>query len=285
VCGLFGYTSFNAVRYFEDIAVKDETQEKNDAPDVLYILYKVVIVFDHHNNMVKVVTLGDASEVDDILKAMNRSNVREYDFCLSLGGSCAAAMQLRDRGLRLASMPFDWVRGRDNAQYVETVATMLNSSRTELRRCLWDLKSEALEEPTFERAIRRTLQQILDGTDLSISFEISRRSVNDSTAHAILSVIRELVANAIRHGHAKSIIIKGEHDGRRLKVSVIDDGIGFDLSSCFRSDEGHFGLDGIRNRIVRLGGEFTINSSSGHGTTAVIYLTPQKTTSHKAEQT
>ena len=43
VCGLFGYTSFNAVRYFEDIAVKDETQAKNDAPDVLYILYKVVI--------------------------------------------------------------------------------------------------------------------------------------------------------------------------------------------------------------------------------------------------
>ena len=80
VCGLFGYTSFNAVRYFEDIAVKDETQTKNDAPDVLYILYKVVIEFDHHNNMVKVVTIGDASEVDDILKAMNRSNVREYDF-------------------------------------------------------------------------------------------------------------------------------------------------------------------------------------------------------------
>ena len=36
VCGLFGYTSFNAVRYFEDIPVKDETQQKNDAPDLLY---------------------------------------------------------------------------------------------------------------------------------------------------------------------------------------------------------------------------------------------------------
>ena len=35
VCGLFGYTSFNAVRYFENIAVKDETQQKNDAPDML----------------------------------------------------------------------------------------------------------------------------------------------------------------------------------------------------------------------------------------------------------
>ncbi len=80
VCGLFGFTSFNAVRYFEDIAVKDETQEKNDAPDVLYILYKVVIVFDHHNNTVKVVTLGDANDIDNVLKAMNRGNVREYDF-------------------------------------------------------------------------------------------------------------------------------------------------------------------------------------------------------------
>ena len=80
ICGLFGYTSFNAVRYFENIAVKDETQEKNDAPDVLYILYKVVIVFDHHNSLLKIVTLGDATDIDDIYRAMNRANVQAYDF-------------------------------------------------------------------------------------------------------------------------------------------------------------------------------------------------------------
>ena len=80
LCGLFGYTSFNAVRYFEHIDVKDETQEKNDAPDMLYILYKEVIVFDHHNNMLRVVTLGDQADIDAVMKAMNRANVREYDF-------------------------------------------------------------------------------------------------------------------------------------------------------------------------------------------------------------
>ena len=82
-CGLFGYTSFNAVRYFEDIAVKDETQSKNDAPDVLYILYKVVIVFDHHNNMLKVVSLSDCSDdsdISDVLKAMNKASVQAYGF-------------------------------------------------------------------------------------------------------------------------------------------------------------------------------------------------------------
>ena len=94
VCGLFGYTSFNAVRYFENIAVKDETQEKNDAPDLLYILYKVVIVFDHHNNQLKVVTLKtpnnpeipeipdnpESPEIAEIIKAMNRASVQAYDF-------------------------------------------------------------------------------------------------------------------------------------------------------------------------------------------------------------
>jgi anthranilate synthase component 1 len=79
-CGLFGYTSFNAVRYFENIHVKDETLEKNDAPDVLYVLYKNVIVFDHHNNTIKVVSLGETEEIDQILKAMNKANVKAYDF-------------------------------------------------------------------------------------------------------------------------------------------------------------------------------------------------------------
>ena len=80
LCGLFGYTSFNAVRYFEDIDVKDETQAKNDAPDLLYILYKVVIVFDHFNNTLKVVSLDGEAKIDEVMKAMNKANVKAYDF-------------------------------------------------------------------------------------------------------------------------------------------------------------------------------------------------------------
>ncbi|MBP3779842.1 MAG: anthranilate synthase component I family protein [Prevotella sp.] len=87
VCGLYGYTSFNAVRYFEDIAVKDETLAKNDAPDMLYILYRIVIVFDHFNNQLTVVSLtpsdqpqnGEA-DLDNIMRAMNKANVKAYDF-------------------------------------------------------------------------------------------------------------------------------------------------------------------------------------------------------------
>lgn len=166
-----------------------------------------------------------------------------------------------------------------SAQHLETACTMLNSSRTELRRCLWDLRSDALEEPTFEKAIRRTLQQILnEDTALSLDLGLSRSAVSDTTAHTILSIIRELVANAILHGRAKSVWISGEIRNETLCIGVRDDGCGFDTSTRKDSEAGHFGLDGIRNRIERSGGRFEIRSTPGRGTEAAIELPTSKQT-------
>lgn len=80
VCGLYGYTSFNAVSYFEHIDVKDATADRNDAPDMMYLLYRDIIMFDHFNNRLTVITLGDDEEIDLILKAMNKDNTRSYGF-------------------------------------------------------------------------------------------------------------------------------------------------------------------------------------------------------------
>ena len=84
ICGLLGYTSFNMVRYFEDINVKDETQDKNDAPDMLYVMYKSIIEFNHHNNTLKIVNLNENQnengDIDAILKAINKANKQTYDF-------------------------------------------------------------------------------------------------------------------------------------------------------------------------------------------------------------
>lgn len=85
-CGLYGFTTFNAVRYFENIQVKDTTMEKNDAPDIYYIMYKDIIVFDHYNNTMELIALSDAegsageAELDALQKAINKANVKPYDF-------------------------------------------------------------------------------------------------------------------------------------------------------------------------------------------------------------
>jgi anthranilate synthase component I len=93
-CGLYGFTTFNAVRYFENIPVKDTTMAKNDAPDIYYIMYKDIIVFDHFNNTMELIALQESEErrvkseeshsslpeLDALLKAVNKANVKPYDF-------------------------------------------------------------------------------------------------------------------------------------------------------------------------------------------------------------
>lgn len=78
--GIFGFTSANAVRYFENIPVKDTTMERNDAPDILYILFKDIIVFDHFNNMIDFMTLGTEDELQGLLTSANKPNVKPYGF-------------------------------------------------------------------------------------------------------------------------------------------------------------------------------------------------------------
>ena len=82
-CGLYGYTSFNAVRYFENIAVKDETQQENDAPDLLYILYKDVVVFDHFRNELTIIEMlseGEEEDLDQLERDLNGRSYQTYDF-------------------------------------------------------------------------------------------------------------------------------------------------------------------------------------------------------------
>ena len=82
-CGLFGYTSFNAVRYFENINVKDETMSKNDAPDMIYILYKFVIVFDHFRNSLvinELLSKNEESRLEEIERIIRQPQLTTYDF-------------------------------------------------------------------------------------------------------------------------------------------------------------------------------------------------------------
>ena len=82
-CGLYGYTTFNTVRYFEKIQVKDSTDAKNDAPEILYILYKYLIVFnDYKSEMVLIEMLGEGepAHLSEVEKAIHNRNYTTYDF-------------------------------------------------------------------------------------------------------------------------------------------------------------------------------------------------------------
>ena len=149
----------------------------------------------------------------------------------------------------------------------------LKSCRNELRNCLWDLRNNALGADTMNEAIRQTLAPHCGGVSLSVRFNASRRRLPDNTVHAILRIIRELVVNAIRHGKASSVKVAGSAEGERLLFSVRDDGCGFNPAAIPGIADGHFGLQGIRERLSNLNGSLHIDSAPGKGTRITVSLT------------
>ena len=149
---------------------------------------------------------------------------------------------------------------------------MLASCRTELRHCLFDLRSDALETGDFRAAIETCLGELKLSSAINVDFPVDRSRFHDATVHAILCIIRELSANAFNHGHATSIDIQGRLKNDRLILSVHDNGCGFDPASHPGVAEGHFGLHGVEERLNRLRGTFRIETSPGRGTTALCEI-------------
>ena len=82
-CGLYGFTTFNAVRYFENISIKDETQKENDAADMQYTLFKSIAVFDHYSNeltLIELVAEGEESSLDKFEHCLSSHTFRTFGF-------------------------------------------------------------------------------------------------------------------------------------------------------------------------------------------------------------
>ena len=157
-------------------------------------------------------------------------------------------------------------------QLLGTARQLLASCRQELRCCIWDLRSRTFEEKDLTEAILRMLKQHTTGVKLLVRFNVPRQILSETTVNAVLRIIRELVINAVRHGKATQIRIAGEHHGRRISFSVTDDGCGFDTTNIPGPSDGHFGIQGIRERLTPFNGELVLTGNLGGGTRATVTM-------------
>ena len=161
--------------------------------------------------------------------------------------------------------------------HLSTARRTLESCREELRNCLWDLRNQALEINDIGQAIRHTLAPHIGEAKLSVKFPVARSKLSDTTMHTILRILRELAVNAVRHGLATHISVVGSLDNDRLRLSVKDDGCGFDPEHSPGIEDGHFGLHGIGERIASMDGSFDISSAVGNGTKIEITIPAPRT--------
>ena len=158
------------------------------------------------------------------------------------------------------------------SRFLGLARQMLGSCRRELQSCLLDLRNRTFEEKDLSEAIRRTVSPLSENAEVSVRFNVPRETLSDTAVHVILKIIRELVVNAIRHGGAKHVRIAGERQGESLRFSVKDDGTGFDPAAAPGPLQGHFGLQGIRERLDDFDGAVDVSSAPGCGAKVTVTM-------------
>ncbi len=214
-------------------------------------------------------------------KTLLREQLGRLKNQLKIGERTRLAVELHDSiSQSLAGASFQIKAARNLAaedpaaadRHLSLAARTLLFCRNELRNCIWELRSQTLEATRMDDAIRQTLQPHLGSAQLNVRFNVHRRRLSDDTAHALLRIIRELASNAVRHGRATRIQIAGCLDGDKIVFSVADNGCGFDPDHCPGVNEGHFGLQGVRERVASQDGSLAIESRPGAGTRVAVSL-------------
>ncbi len=132
------------------------------------------------------------------------------------------------------------------------------------------LYPQSLDNLGLETALKGLARQVGEsepGVDITVKVEDARVSerLPIRIASVLYQVAREGLTNALRHGDPRAIDLEVAVEGDNARLTVVDDGCGFDVTSAERDVSGT-GLFGIRQRLALVNGEVTIDSKKGTGT-------------------
>jgi ligand-binding sensor domain-containing protein/signal transduction histidine kinase len=149
---------------------------------------------------------------------------------------------------------------------IEFASTQIRSTMDEARQAVWNLRGG--EQASSDLAT--CLQQMAERLSREYGVRVDLRNegkpfpIRQQDIHEIMMVAREGFFNAVLHGHPEEIRAELRFSSSALEMLLSDDGQGFDLART--PSEGHYGLQGVRERIHRLGGEVEIESMPHQGT-------------------
>ena len=140
----------------------------------------------------------------------------------------------------------------------------------EMRTLIFELRPQALETDGLAQALRNHGAAVQGRTGLDVSVEVdSEERLRLDIEEALYRIAQEALHNVVKHANAQHARISLRRTGKRLRLTVEDDGIGFDPNVTTR---GNLGLHGMRQRAERMGAELTINRRPGGGSQVRVTL-------------
>jgi signal transduction histidine kinase len=138
----------------------------------------------------------------------------------------------------------------------------------DVRRLAVELRPKLLDDFGLVPALERLSETFAEQTGMRVDFRaaIGGERLPSEVETALYRVVQESLTNVVKHAHARNVSILLTRKHGAVVVVVEDDGEGFAPAD---SDEGGFGLAGMRERLALLDGMLQIESSEGSGTTLV----------------
>lgn len=155
---------------------------------------------------------------------------------------------------------------------------IVESSVSELRRIISALSPAVLERLGLEAAIRHLVSRFgkLHAASLRVRMAIPSSSMSShqipmETQEVIYRVAQECLQNIAKHSQATRVNLSLVAADKKIRLSVADNGAGFCAETALRKPMS-FGLVGMRERAVLLGGTLTVRSQPGRGTSVILEL-------------
>jgi signal transduction histidine kinase len=152
--------------------------------------------------------------------------------------------------------------------------SMVRHSQEEARRAVRNLRTLELDQGDLPTAVSLLVAQARNSWPGQIKVQISGtpRRLSARIENHLLRICQEGTNNAIKHANPKSIRLELEFAPDSVRLSIIDDGRGFDIESSAPGAVARFGLLGMRERAEKLGGTLVIQSAPEAGTSVYLIL-------------
>lgn len=190
------------------------------------------------------------------------------------------ARELHDElGQHLTGLKMDlsWISGRlpedqpELARKADGMKRLVDTAVKSVRRIASELRPLVLDDLGLVAGLEWLVQDFSrrNGIEVALNMDIGDVAPPDAQASALFRILQESLTNVARHAQASRVRVALVHADGRLVLSVQDNGRGLAGDAGKR---GSFGLIGIRERAIMLGGEASVSSRPGEGTRVEVSL-------------
>ncbi|SEN58171.1 histidine kinase [Halomonas caseinilytica] len=174
---------------------------------------------------------------------------------------------------RLERMQGKGLSPQDQAPVFDELRTGLDSAYRQLRELLTTFRLR-LDGTSLQSTLSQTVAEFSDrlGFAVELDFDVPPQLLNPNEEIHVLQVVREALANILKHAHARWASVTVHFTQSRLSVIIADDGIGLESAA---SPPMHHGLVIMHDRAETLGGKLQVRRRGGGGTLVTLVFTPQ----------